>query len=320
MPDARLVIEGQSFPVYYLHLQKIIEELDDTWVESRAMAKAIVSLGIPSITISLLNPTVELLDQQDLDELWAAGDPAIRRNLVEWCPAFVKMLTDAQAQDILDIDDAKIFESIAKNADLIDPDNTELREKRLSRTMAEALLEHIASINRYPEVRQILNEGDTTPLNFRQTFQKCLKSGSRVTEMIPMLQPDDIELLRAVSVESLQYMAIHARRIKNDEARRAFINFLCTHPDPAVRLALARYNLAPQLALKLLLKDSEPDVSHAARKSLNEQSAALEGTEYGTIPRVLLEGLHEDLVRDASLADSPSLTLHDENNAGKCHA
>lgn len=280
MPDVQLILNGRTVPVHYEHFLEIIERLDNAGKYSRAMAKAIVSLGVPSLTLRLIYTTDGLLDTQDLDALWATGDPVIRRGVV-LCSEFVKMLTDAQAQDILDADDFELLESMARKAGLLYPSGEEEPERRLSPAMADALLEHIAG-SRYPELRQLLAAGDTTPPRFCLSFRECLEYGFSADRVIPTILPGDIELLGSVSVKTLEDIARHVERIKNDEARRAVSHFLCAHPDPSVRLALAQCASTPRSNLELLLKDSEPDVRLAARQTLglDEDDTSGECHEY----------------------------------------
>lgn len=281
--NVQLVINGQKFPVHYRHLLAIAEHLPADGAYSREVAKALVSLGVPSIAMSLINSSFwasyttlrcpfssSLLTQQDLDELWAEGDPDIRRSLAININ-FVCQLTDSQARDIIMADDPEMLEVIAANANLLYPAlkglYKDIQGKRLSRTAADALLEHIAG-SRYPKVRQALAESWNTPFQFRPAFRECVASGFRAEAVLVTIQPEDIELLKTESVETLQDIARHVEDIRNKRARLAVIKVLCAHPDPSVRMALAQNRYAPTEALRFLARDAEAEVRLIARKLL----------------------------------------------------
>ena len=141
MNEVYLVINGRKFPVHYLHLLAIAAHLPDG-THCRELAGALLALGVPSIAMVLIASSGALLTQDDLDALWAGGDPNIRRSLAAK-PEFVEQLTDAQARDILAADNREVLKFLARRADLLFSDPAG-RQGRLSPAMADALLEHIA--------------------------------------------------------------------------------------------------------------------------------------------------------------------------------
>lgn len=303
MYDVRLVINGRMFPVYHRHLLAIAEKWPEGGESSRELVKALVALGVPSIAKNLLKAESagSILSREDLDEFWAMGDADIRRCLVEnW--DFLERLSDEQAQDILDADDPAMMKSMAGKARALDfarkgNQNTRLSDRnvrnpvqslmsllwrenpeaRLSDRMADALLGHIAN-SRYPEIRQTLEHAysDMHP-RFRPSFRECLESGFDMEEVSAAIQPEDVELLNTAPVETLDHIAYHLGRIRNDEARRAVGRLLAAHPDPCVRFELATWAHAPRPVLELLLKDADLDVSGAARRSLDRANDETHG-------------------------------------------
>lgn len=268
--NVQLVVNGQKFPLHYRHLRAIAANLPHG-VRIKELAKAIAGLGVPSVTKSLMSSWV-LWDHEVLDELWADGDPNIRRNLVANFD-FVRQLTDSQALDIIDADDPAMLELIAGYAFLRYPPfrkKGEFQEARLSSIMADALLEHISS-SRYPKVRQMLAKNFFAPRKSRPAFRECVQSGFDAIEAFSTIQPEDIELLKTESFEALQYIATHVEDIEDEAAQLGVIKLLRSHPDPAVRLALAQNAQAPTLAFRFLARDAETDVRLAARKPLRAQ-------------------------------------------------
>lgn len=273
MIDVQLIINGQMFPVHYRYLLAIAENLPDDEEASRELAKALAFLGVPSITKTLIESSGSLLSQQDLDEFWAIEDLDIRRDLTAK-HGFIEKLTDAQAQDILDLDDRKMFESIAEKAFWLYFSRWEIH-KRLYDVIPDAILNHIVN-SRYPGVRQTLAGQFGLPLKFRPSFRECVEFGFDVKKVFSTIQPEDIELLSTEPMGPLQYIAFRIQYIEDETARQGVLDLLCVHPDPSVRLALAKNSDAPRLAdalrlaLERLLEDEEPDVQQAARATLRD--------------------------------------------------
>lgn len=269
MHNVQLIINGQAFPVHYRLLLAIAEHFpeDDHYGE---LARALAALNVPSVTENLIDSPQ--LTPQDRDALWAAGDADIRRDLVS-TSAFLRHLTDAQAQDIIAADDPDMLESVARRSNRLYPDRAGRQGTRLSGALADALLERVAG-SRYPVVRQTLAEHRNTPLKFRPSLRECMESGFSVRHGgFSDLQTEDIDLLGAAARETLLSLANEVESIEDDAARQRAIDLLCAHPDPSVRLELAENRQAPRSALRRLLGDAEPDVVMAARQSLGEDEA-----------------------------------------------
>lgn len=265
--NAHITINGQEFPVHSQLLLAIAKNLPAK-EHYKPLAWAIIALGMPSITAGLIKSSGALLDQEDLDKLWDAGDPNIRKSLLAK-PEFVAQLTEAQARDILDADDPDMLKSIAERPELLYPCHWGRHGTRLSGAMADALLEYVAG-SRYPKVRQTLAEDYGTPRKFFPAFRECVESGLSVKGVIFAIQPEDIELLNTASVETLHHVAYKVDSIANDAALRGVIHLLCSHPDPSVRLELANNSQAPKPTLVRLSKDADLDVSQAAKETLQE--------------------------------------------------
>lgn len=271
--DVKLSINGQTFPVYYRFLLRIAKGLTDglprcnAQLHYKELARALVGLGIPCITLEVLDHAGELLDQEELDELWADGDLNIRRALVG-CPRFVENLTDAQVQDILAIDDPDMLEQLAIIADLFEPDQTGRNVGGRLSGMADTLLKHITS-SHYVKVRQILSNR-CIAAKITPAFRESVEAGFGMEKVFPTIQPEDVALLNTASLETLESILHRLDEIADDEAREKVVTLLCDHPDPYVRLEMAWSVSSPKSALVRLLDDSEPDVRAAARHSLKD--------------------------------------------------
>lgn len=265
MNNVQISINGQTFPLHYEIVLKIARNLPEAEYY-RELARALVTLGLPSITTKVLY----LLEQQDLDKLWAAGNPEIRRSLADKY-GFVENLTDAQAQDILDSDDPDLLVALAKRTKLLDPARTERHEGRLSGAMAEALIQRITS-SRHEEVLKV-REYWVTPPEFLPTFRESVEMGFNLRHVYSKMQPEDIELLSRLTMEDLKWIACRAESIENETARQDVINLLCDHPNPSVRFHLAVNENIPKPILLRLASDAEPDVRWVAQRSLQRLDA-----------------------------------------------
>lgn len=267
MTEVQLVINGQKFPVHYRLLHAIAKYMPYSATYNE-LARALAHFGVPSIAKTVIETdSVDYhLFRQDLDEIWAAGTPDIRRSIVR-NDVFCEGLTDAQARDILDAHDPDLFRALVYMTEQLDPAKTDGPGERLSREMADALLEHIIS-NRDLYARQALAEHVVPPLKFRPSFRECVKSGFWVGRAVAKMQPEELDILNTVPLETLQVIASNVEDIRDEAVQRSVIDLLSSHPDPSVRLALARNRHAPQAVLESLRTDDEPDVVLAARKSL----------------------------------------------------
>lgn len=271
MSRVHLVIDGENFPVHYLPLLSTVANLPDGVEHYGKLAKALIGLGVPSIARSLLQSSVSWMDKEDVDEFWASGDLEIRRSLVA-NPDFVRQLTDAQAQDILDDDDPKMLESLAGMATLL---YTALKgEIALSFRMAADLLERIET-NPCSKVRRALARACYVPQSLRPTVRQCMEANLDVTEVFSDIQPEEVDLLHRMPVETLKYIADRVDDIEDEKAQEGVIDLLCSHYNSSVRLALARNSLAPQSALERLARDADLNINQAARESLGEMGFLL---------------------------------------------
>lgn len=264
MFDAKLIINGQEFPLHYKLLKSIADHLPSG--ENYApLAKALLDLNIPSITQGLVDN--ECLTVEDRDAIWENGDLDIRRSLADE-NAFRINLSDAQASQIIAINDSEILKSIANWAEQLYPEEDEEQAMRLSGKMADALLEFMAS-HSDESVRRELAENSQAPAKFRPKFSEMLKNGLHLGDSaIAGMTMEDVEMLQNATLDNLKAVANSAENIKDRKVRARVLNFLGSHPDPAVRLELAENYAAPQSVMERLAKDEDPDIANEAGRHL----------------------------------------------------
>lgn len=261
MTDNRIIVNGQEFPINFLLLKTMADNLPDQQ-NYADFAKALVELDIVSITKGVLGS--DFLDTQTLDGIWSIGNVELRRKLASKSE-YVKMLTNEQARDIINDDDPEVLGSIALNACLLYPKDDSKQACRLSGEMADVLIKHIQN-HPNSEVRLKLAENYRIPGKFRPSFMESIKQGcSSYSVNYARITNDDIVHLPELPTDILENMAKYVENIKDDKVRRSVIDFLCAHQDPSVRMALASNYWAPKYAIDQLKMDADADIAYIAR-------------------------------------------------------
>lgn len=268
MLDAKLVLNGQEFPLYYKVVNSIAENLPN--VENyKSLAKALLALDIPSITESLINSGH--LEAEEMDAVWEKGNLDLRRKLAD-TRAFLKNLTDAQAREIMDLNDSEMLRDVAADAEMLYPDEDDVtRARRLSGQMADALMEFMTN---HPDsqVRGALWDNTSTPAKFKPSFAEIIKTRNLGWGIdLSGIKMEDFEAVRDTSIANLKAIANNVEDIKDKGLRAKVCELLCQHPDPAVRLELAENYSAPKSALRKLIHDPDKDVARTAAERLDDE-------------------------------------------------
>lgn len=269
MKDSKIIIAGKEFPLSFKLLEKIAANLAGD-ENSNEIAKAILDLGVPSLTEDLIEGNS--LSSEDIDRLWATGELNVRRLLANH-PGLWLSLSNQQAKEILDLDDPVILAGMCEWAEILTgQDSDEEENPRLSESMVEALFEHVSS-HENPHVRQALLDNPLAPEEFLPKFRDFVKTGVYPEDsdiLISLIEPEDVPTLARAPLKLLKEIAARIEEIEDKTARKEAANFLAAHPDMGVRLELAENPEAPKAALKHLAKDAEAEVAAAARESLEE--------------------------------------------------
>lgn len=266
MYDVKLTINGEEFPVHYKLLCQLARFLPDD-AKYLPILRALVALEIPSITYELADK--EVLTIEERDKLWEKGDRQIKRLLADESK-FRKNLTDAQAEEIIELNDSEILSSIAGYCEQLYPSSDDEQAMRLSGKMADQLLEFLL---KHPNdnVRDRLAGNSDTPAKFRIPVSEMIENGMDAFRSTgEMLTEADLEALPKANAEMLKSIANSVEHIKDREVRQKVIDFLCASPDPAVRMELAENSWAPKSALEKLVNDPDADVALAARRTLDD--------------------------------------------------
>lgn len=266
MLDARLILNGQEFPVPCRLLGAIARNLAES--ENYApLAQALLALGIPSITHDLVLGYAASQSITALDAIWKKAALELRRTIADQ-DLFLRDLTDAQAWEIIDMNDPPILKSLAGHAEMLCRDRYDFHAWRLSPEMADSLLEFIAT---HPDdsVRRALAENPLAPAKFRPAFSDLARQGLEPSQRdLWRLRPDDLEALKAASVKLLKFLASNIEQIEDLGTQEKVIDFLSSYPDPAIRFELADNITSTKAPLRRLAEDPDADVARAAREQL----------------------------------------------------
>lgn len=265
MATLRLTECGKEFSFPY-SLLKIIADRYPDGSQGAELGNALLDLGIPSITERLVDKKFLTVEQRDT--LWDSGDVDVRRRLLH-VEAFISHLTDAQAREIVEMDNVKMLETVAEWAEKLYP----VRDgaKRLSGAAADMLIEHIRT-HENMKVREALMKNISIPDKFCPPFSEYVKNGCRlVWHIFEDVTMEDIQALDGQSREVLVGLAENVEDISNPKVLKAAVIMLVAHPDPEVRLALVENDFAPRFALELLTQDTDPEIAAIAKDKLENE-------------------------------------------------
>ncbi|WP_165076324.1 MULTISPECIES: hypothetical protein [unclassified Desulfovibrio] len=264
MVTLRFTENGKDFPIPCSLLKSMAQACPDGQA-GRDLGKALIALGIPSITGELLQKG--FLTAEDRDAIWATGDTYLRRKLLKGHD-FIADLTDAQAREIVEEDDVEMLESVGKWCEYLYP--VFGGADRISGAAADNLMEHIRN-HANASVRATLAKNIYTPQRFKPPLTEYIRNGYDMwTYPFAELSVEDVALYKGQPWEVLQDLAGRVGDIEDVEARKAVVTLLAHHPDPAVRLALANNGNAPRLAFELLAADADPEIAALAAEKLEK--------------------------------------------------
>lgn len=264
MVTIRFNENGKEFPIPCSMLKSMARVCPEAPV-GRDLGKALIALGIPSITGELLHK--DFLTAEDRDAVWSTGDTYLRRLLLR-VRDFIAGLTDAQAREIVEEDDVEMLQTVGEWCEYLYPG----REGgvRISGAAADSLMEHMRN-HTNASVRAALAKNIYTPPRFKPALVEYIRNGYDMwTYPYAMLSVEDVALYKGQPWELLDDLAGRVDDIEDAEARKAVVTLLANHPDPAVRLALANNENAPRLAFELLAADGDPEIAALAAEKLEK--------------------------------------------------
>lgn len=265
MTDVKIIINGKEFPLYYQMLYEMAIRFPKE-VRYVALEKALIDLNIPSITEKLIERNDELPAEM-MDEVWKNGDMYIRRTLLN-SEQFIINLSDEQVQDIIDADDKEMLKLIVKNNKYFFRDKGK-KCTRLSVNLENELIQYMYR-NLDDETLKDIWDNSNTPPKYLPKFQEYYFEKNHkdfAINIISGIKKDDVPTLAHFPPLFLIKIAEHIDKIRSKNAQEKTAEFLATHADPGIRMALARNDSAPNSALLLLKKDKDRDIARAANES-----------------------------------------------------
>ena len=241
MATIKLTDGGKEFPVNYEFLKAVAENFPNG-EQYGELGKAMVDLGIPSITASLLATDII---KDGYDEIWEKGNLEIRRELI--CNRkFRRHLTDKQTQELIDMDDEYCREILARWADELFSEKRKKRCRRISSNMANRLVNFLVS-HHDSRVREAFAENDSIPMKSIVPMKECIKLGITPNEaQITAMTLEDLELFKNAHREVLEAVGERIDKIRSPTVQKLAADFLADFHDPSVRLSLAKNEHAPK--------------------------------------------------------------------------
>lgn len=262
MATIRFSEDGREIPLTHSMLKSLASGCPDGPL-GEELARALIALGIPSITEELVKK--DFLTPGERDAIWDNGDLDVRRQLLGESD-FLTRLTDAQATEIMELDDVEMLRTLGHWVEYLYPGQD--GGVRISGAMADRLVAHLRA-HENASVRAALAENSLTPPRFYPPLAEYIRNGYDMRHYpFAGLSVADVALLEGRSREVLEALAWHVEDISDKEARKAAVALLAAHPDPQVRFALADNGSAPRHAHELLARDADPAIAALAAEKL----------------------------------------------------
>lgn len=266
MATLRLTDGGKEFAFPYSLLKILADDYPDD-PHCAELGNALLDLGIPSITERLVDK--EFLTMEQRDAIWESGDVDVRRRLLHVVD-FISRLTDAQARDLVEMDNVKMLETVGEWADELYPGPGE--RKRLLKASRDMLIKHIRTHKNVKVREALLNSCVFFDKRYTAPLSKHIKNGCRLTwHIFEDATMADILALEGQSRKILVGLAENIEDISNPKVLKAAVAILAAHPDPEVRLALVKNDSAPRFALELLTQDADPEIAATAKDKLENE-------------------------------------------------
>lgn len=263
MKNVILEIDGKKLELHYKQLEWLTRSLGDEEYFA-PLVKAILGLKIPSLTKLLVDN--DNLSTEELDAIWQTAAPDLRLAMLDK-RNFIDQLSDAQAREIMDANDPELLKKIAENAERLYPNEDGERAARISGQMADEILQMIAA---HPdeEVKKALAKNCLAPAKFRPQLDMQRLSAHMDSDYVKYISAEDAHLFKNDNVDSLIAVAQNIEDIADKKTKAEMEEYLVNHPDPTVRLALARNWKTSRTLLASLAQDPDADIAAAARDNL----------------------------------------------------
>lgn len=261
MQDSKIIINKQEFPIQY-KLMKVIASMLPGEAHYAPLAKAILTLKVPSITAELLGKGI--LETSDLDAIWDSGDHELRMALLEE-EAFLNRISEQQVMTILESADFELLQRLAHNSEFLFISEDD-EDARLSREKGREALEKLAN-HENAEIRRLFYSNSELPDEWVPSVKDSLQNGYEIsTGQLNKLLPEEVELLAKSDRKNLLEAASWLEVVKNKKARQKLEEVLLNHPDPEIRLKLVDNPQTPKKVQEKLMNDQEKDVAEMAKR------------------------------------------------------
>lgn len=265
--DVKVVVNGQEFPVGYRFVRMLAKIIDCTKRKNYPLARALAKCGHPYVVIPLIEG--DKLFQEDYDAQWKSGERNIRLALLK-NSAFLERASQDIIRDVLVYGDEEILLSLTRNISSID--GIWQTFEGITGLSQEGW--HLLRFLKYHHLKSVRREYAKVgwlPDGLFMNFEETRRVGAPLMEFpLENMSSGDSQLINLDDRAECLWLASHIGKIRNLEAIRTVCLKLARHPDPQIRLGLARNIRTPNYILKILLrrKNEDYDIRIAASRAL----------------------------------------------------
>ncbi len=265
--DVKVIVNGQEFRVGYQFVKMLANTINCTKRKNYLLARELAKCGHPYVLIPLIEG--DKLLPEDYDSLWRLGERNIRLALLK-NSTFLENASQDIIQDVLVAGDEELLLRLTRNI-------TTLNGIWQTFEGIEGLSDagwHLLRFIKYhhlQSVRRVYAKVGWLPNGLFMNFEEARRVGVPLRELpLENLSSMDIQLINLADRAECLWFASRIGKIRNKEAIRAVALKLAQHPDPQIRLRLAKNIRTPNYILKLMLKrpNEDNDIVIAASNTL----------------------------------------------------
>ena len=267
MTTIQLTTNGPAFNLPHSALVEVAGDIASHAANHQDLFRALLDLNIPSVTKALADHVdVDDITLEDADRIWQQGMSDTRQSLLR-DSTFLQRLSKGQWDDLLRMDDSRLFATVAEYFDFDEQEDEGCR-------LNVDEVKHIhAFLKARPdrEVRKALMENDSLEAEWEDVplAERIAYDAVRVDDYATM-DVEDVELFRNADNDALQSLSYNVDEIEDRKVRKAVAQLFMELPDPQFRQEIALESHTPKDVLKLLARGDDPIAAGYAMMTLED--------------------------------------------------
>ena len=265
MTTLQLSTNGPKFNLPHSTLVEIAGDIAHHAATQQELFRALLDLNVPSITEALADHVdVDEITIEDADRMWQQGMCEARHSILR-DDTFLQRITWQQWEDMLRMDDTRLFATVAENFDFGGQEQNRLNKDQTKR------LHDFLKANPDRGVQKALLENDSLEDEWENVplSQRIALDAVRIDDYAN-LSLEDVELFRHADNETLQSLSYNVDEIEDRRVRKAITQMFMEHADPKFRQEMALASNMPRDVLKQLTKCDDPIAAAYAMMTLED--------------------------------------------------